>query len=58
MYPASAGKDADFNDAEASQAPADFGRLRSEWQSADESVKKMELDATFDAGGGSDGRCG
>ncbi len=51
MYPASAGKDADFNDADASQAPADIGRLRSEWQSADASVRQMPFDATFDAGG-------
>ena len=52
MFPASAGRDADFNDADASQAPAEFDRLRSEWQSADDSVKKMDWDATFDAGGG------
>lgn len=51
-YPASAGKDADFDDAEASQAPADFGRLRSEWQSADDSVKQLDFGVTFDAGHG------
>ena len=52
MYPPSAGKDADFNDAEASQAPADFSRLQAEWQSADESVRQMRFADTFDAGGG------
>jgi uncharacterized damage-inducible protein DinB len=52
LYPASAGEDADFNDADASQAEAEVGRLRSEWQSADESVQHMEFDQTFDAGGG------
>lgn len=52
MYPASAGRDADFDDAEASQAPADFGRLRSEWQSADDSVKQLDFGVTFDAGHG------
>jgi hypothetical protein len=52
MYPAPAGRDADFNDAEASQAPADFSRLQAEWQSADDSVQEMDFDATFDAGDG------
>ena len=52
MYPAAAGKDADFNDTEAGQAAAEIGRLRAEWQSADESVKQMDFDATFDAGHG------
>jgi uncharacterized damage-inducible protein DinB len=51
MYPASAGKDADFDDAGASQAAADIGRLQAEWQAADASVKQMGFDATFDAGG-------
>jgi uncharacterized damage-inducible protein DinB len=51
MYPPSAGKDADFNDALASEAAADFDRLRSEWQSADESVKQMGFADEFDAGG-------
>jgi uncharacterized damage-inducible protein DinB len=51
MYPASAGQDADFNDAEASQAAAEIGRLQAEWQLADASVKQMDFEATFDAGG-------
>jgi len=52
MYPASGGRDADFHDAEASQAPADFSRLQAEWQSADDSVRQLRFDDTFDAGDG------
>jgi uncharacterized damage-inducible protein DinB len=51
MYPASADQDADFDDATADQAAADVGRLRREWRLSDASVKHMDFDATFDAGG-------
>ncbi|HTT50914.1 MAG TPA: DinB family protein [Streptosporangiaceae bacterium] len=51
MFPASAGPDADFNDASPGQAAAELSRLQAEWQLCDAGVKQMDFDATFDAGG-------
>jgi uncharacterized damage-inducible protein DinB len=52
MYDPARGKDADFNDGTAASAPADLDRLRAEWQHADQAVKDMDFDHTFDAGHG------
>jgi hypothetical protein len=51
MYDPSRGKDADFDDARAAEAMADFERLRAEWRRADEAVAGMHFDDTFDVGG-------
>ena len=51
MYDPSRGKDADFDDARAAEAMADFERLRAEWRRADEAVAGINFDDTFDVGG-------
>jgi uncharacterized damage-inducible protein DinB len=52
MYDPARGKDADFNDGTAASAPADLDRLRAEWQLAEQAIKDMDFDHTFDAGHG------
>ena len=52
MYDPARGKDADFNDGTAASAPSRLDRLRAEWQLADQAVKDMDFDHTFDAGHG------
>jgi hypothetical protein len=44
-------QDADFNEARAEEAQADFERLAAEWRQADEAVKGMAFDDPVDAGG-------
>ena len=44
-------KDADFNEARAEEAPADFERLQAEWRHCDEAVRGMAFDDAVDAGG-------
>jgi uncharacterized damage-inducible protein DinB len=44
-------KDADFNEARAEEAQADFERLQAEWRQSDEAVKGMAFDDPVDAGG-------
>ena len=51
MYDPSRGKDADFDDARAAEAMADFERLRAEWHRADEAVAGLVFGDTFDVGG-------
>ena len=51
MYDTARGKDADFNDLSAADAPGDFQRLQDEWRSADAAVADMAFDDTFDVNG-------
>jgi hypothetical protein len=51
MYDPSRGKDADFEDLDAADAPADFQRLQDEWRMADDAVAHMSFDDTFDVNG-------
>ena len=51
MYDPALGKNADFDDGEATEAKADIERLQAEWRSADEAVAGMAFDDTFDVRG-------
>ncbi len=51
MYDPSRGKDADFDDAEATEARADIERLQAEWLLADEAVRGLDFGDTFDVRG-------
>jgi hypothetical protein len=51
MYDTARGKDADFNELSAADAPGDFQRLQDEWRSADAAVADMAFDDTFDVNG-------
>jgi uncharacterized damage-inducible protein DinB len=51
MYDASLGKDADFNDGDPAAARSDVQRLQAEWRLADEAVRDMSFDETFDVSG-------
>ena len=51
MYDPALGKDTDFDDLSAADAPDDFQRLQDEWRSADDAVAHMAFDDTFDVGG-------
>jgi uncharacterized damage-inducible protein DinB len=51
LFDASLGKDADFNYVNPTLAAEDFDRLQEEWRRADEAVREMSFDDTFDAGG-------
>ena len=58
MYPAAAGKDADFNDAEASQAAAEFGRLRASGSQRMRALSRWISMPRSTRATVSDGRCG
>jgi uncharacterized damage-inducible protein DinB len=51
MYDASLGKDTDFNDGDPAAARSDVQRLQAEWRLADEAVRDMSFDETFDVSG-------
>ena len=51
LYDPALGKDADFDDVEAAEAPQAFARLREEWRKADEAVAAMDFDDELDVDG-------
>jgi uncharacterized damage-inducible protein DinB len=51
MYDLSLGKDYDYNELDAAEAPTAVARLRDEWRSADEAVAGLGFDDTFDLDG-------
>lgn len=48
LYDPDRGKDADFDEIDAGEAPADFARYAEECSRADEAVAGMDFDDTFD----------
>ena len=51
LYDPALGKDADFDQVEAAEAPAAFARLQQEWRAADAAVAATDFDAEFDVDG-------
>jgi uncharacterized damage-inducible protein DinB len=51
MYDTSLGKDADFNDGDPAAARSDIQRLQAEWRLADDAVKDLAFEETFDVNG-------
>ena len=51
MYDPALGKDADYNDLDAAEAPAAFQRLQDEWRAGDAAVADLDFDDTFDVKG-------
>jgi Protein of unknown function (DUF664) len=52
MYDPARGKDADFNDAVATEAETDIARLQEEWRLADQAAAGLDFDDTLDTGHG------